>query len=341
MADTKKEHFVPRCYLKHFVSETERINVFDKVTLGKRNQKILDVAMENYFYDIDFYKLLDSVPSDKIDEVKQDLMKIVDTDCWEEVEAALDKKHLEKEYFSRMEATYSKLLEEIIRKAYGGNAWVIDHCKALSSEEKVSLSLFIAIQIIRTKSFRENIKNITEKLYQQIAYILQAQEENAVSKDEIRVTANDDYVKLEHSSMILNEEMAIDVAKTLLNHIWVMYVNKTDVPFYTSDNPVALIPHKHDKYMSYAGLKSEGIEIAFPVSPDLLIGIYDEEVYKDLFVDRQFLRLDSPQDAEYFNRAQVFSSLRCVFSNKDDFDLAAAICEEYPSIRDYKDRFTE
>lgn len=240
-----------------------------------------------------------------------------------------------------MEAIYSKLLEEIIRKSYGGNTWVIDNCKAFSTEEKEYLSLFIAIQIIRSKAFRENIKNITEKLYQQIAFILQAQEENSVPKDEIRVAANDDYVKLEHSSVILDPEMAIHVAEILLNHIWVMYVNKTDVPFYTSDNPVAMISHKHDKYMSYAGLKSEGIEIAFPVSPNLLIGIYDEEVYRNLFTDRQFLRLESPQDAEYFNRAQVFSSLRCVFSNKENFGLAAAICEEYPSIRNYKDRFTE
>lgn len=54
MADTKKEHYVPRCYLKHFEADNGKIKVFDKKIMQVREQHILEVAMENYFYDIDF-----------------------------------------------------------------------------------------------------------------------------------------------------------------------------------------------------------------------------------------------------------------------------------------------
>lgn len=45
MADTKKEHYVPRCYLKNFIGENDRIQVFDKYKMQTRPQKIMDVAM--------------------------------------------------------------------------------------------------------------------------------------------------------------------------------------------------------------------------------------------------------------------------------------------------------
>ena len=54
MADTKKEHYVPRCYLKHFEADNGKIQVFDKKIMQVREQRTFEVAMENYFYDIDF-----------------------------------------------------------------------------------------------------------------------------------------------------------------------------------------------------------------------------------------------------------------------------------------------
>jgi len=54
MADTKKEHYAPRCYLENFASGNKRIGVFDKWKLMVRNnQDIINVAMENGFYDLD------------------------------------------------------------------------------------------------------------------------------------------------------------------------------------------------------------------------------------------------------------------------------------------------
>lgn len=76
---------------------------------------------------------------------------------------------------------------------------------------------------------------------------------------------------------------------------------------------VARIPHKHDKYMSYSGLSSEGIEIVFPISPNLLLAMYDTKTFSSCFTDRKFITIDRKDMIDYFNQAQVSNSYRCVF----------------------------
>ncbi len=335
MADTKKEHYVPRCYLKNFILENDRIKVFDKFKMQIREQRIMDVAMENYFYDINFEKLMQKAEADESEKIKTDLKKIVGQDDWEVVKNLLDEKHIEKNFFSKLEEIYSILLHRFISKSYDGNSWVVENCNICSEIEKEFMSLFIAIQIIRTKSFRANLGDTIAKFYQTLAYKLQMNNENALSKEDFEVEANADFVKLQHSSIILDEEMALNIAETLCNHIWVIYVNKTDYPFYTSDNPVATIPHKFDKYMSYGGFASEGVEIVFPISPKLLLAMYEKETYKDKLQDRKYIVLSSKNQIDYFNCQQVYHSYRCVFSGKNNFDIAEKMCKENPELQKY------
>jgi len=55
----KKQHYVPQCYLEAWaMPETHQINVYDKELRKSRVSNIIDVASENYFYDINFDKAL-------------------------------------------------------------------------------------------------------------------------------------------------------------------------------------------------------------------------------------------------------------------------------------------
>lgn len=338
MADTKKEHYVPRCYLKHFEADNGKVQVFDKKIMQVREQRPFEVAMENYFYDIDFVELSKRATPEETEKIHSDLLKIVGEENWDSIQAVLaDKKHIEK-FYSQLEVIYSLLLGKVISKSYGGNSWVINNCCAFSDEEKELLSFFIAIQIIRTKTFREDIGDMIEKLYQTLAYKSQMFDKDAIPKEEFKVSVDKDFVKLQHSSMILDPDMTIQIAETLYKHIWVVYVNKTNHPFYTSDDPVARIPHKHDKYMSYSGLSSEGIEIVFPISPNLLLAMYDTKTFSSYFSDRKFIAVDRKDLVDYFNQAQVYNSYRCIFSQKDNFDLATQICKENPIFREQRNR---
>lgn len=335
MADTKKEHYVPRCYLKNFILENNKIKVFDKFKMQIREQRIMDVAMENYFYDINFDKILEKASFDEREKLKNDLKNIVGTEDWKDVKELLDEQHIEKNFYSRLEGIYSDLLHTLISKSYDGNSWVIKNCNMCSETEKEYMALFIAIQVIRTKSFRSTLGDTITQLYQKLAYISQVKRENILPKEAFKFEVNEDYVKLQHSNMILDEEMAISIATTLCNHIWVMYINKTDYPFYTSDNPVATIPHKFDNYMSYGGFGSEGVEVVFPISSKLLLAMYERETYKDIFQDRKYITLTLKDQIDYFNCCQVYHSYRCVFSSKDNFDIAKQICEEKPELQEY------
>lgn len=339
MADTKKEHYVPRCYLGNFEGDNNRIYVFDKAQLQIRHQLKEQIAAENYFYDIDFDKIMQSIDVDKHNGIIDDIKRITGNDNWEEIKTSvLDPKHIEKTFFSKLEGEYSVLLKNIISKSYNGNEWVMKNCSPFSEEEKVRLSLFLAVQIIRTRAFRDSIKQIIEKTYQALAYKQQMNGDDPLSKEEFVVEANKDYVKLQHAGMILDEEVGVQISETLLNHIWVMYVNKTNQPFYTSDNPVLTIPHKKNEYISYSGLASEGIEIVFPVSPNLLIAMYDRKWYSSSFRDRSFIPLNDKEFIDYYNQVQVIHSFRCIYSKESNFELANDICKNHPEICDPSNR---
>ncbi|MBS3199161.1 DUF4238 domain-containing protein [Turicibacter bilis] len=338
MTTTKKQHYVPRCYLKNFLSANDRINVFDSFKLQIREQKIMDIAMENYFYDIKFSDLLQRIEKEGEEKDKKKIMEILDVHEWESVPDKLDEKYIEKDFFSPLEDIYSKLLQKFIENSYEGNNWVMENCLACSEFEKDLMAFFIAIQFIRTKSFRENLGDMIAKLYQTIAYKRQMKNEDALPKEAFEFKANPDFVKLQHSSMILDKEATLETAEILRNHIWVIYVNKSESPFYTSDNPIAIIPHKRDKYRVHAGLASEGVEIVFPISSKLLLAMYEKTTYNEIFSDKQFHVLTSESDINYFNSYQVLQRYRCIFSEKKNFEFANKIYEENPELQKYQSR---
>lgn len=341
MADTKKEHYVPRCYLENFEDNNGRIHVFDKVIIQTRNPKKEEIAHENYFYDMDIEKLISDVPLEQREKIINDIKEITGCDDWDTiVTEIINPKHIEKKFFCEVEGVYGPLLKRIIQNSYSGNQWVIDHCAPFSEDDKSMLSLFLAIQIIRTKAFRDSIHQISEKTFQTLLYKQQLNDEVSISREDINVKANSEYIKLLHLDMILDEDMALEMAEVFSNHIWVMNVNKTSTPFYTSDNPVLTIPHIKDKYMTYGGYNSKGVEVVFPVSPNLLLSMYEKRQFSSYFNDRSFRIIKDDTTVDYYNRVQVAQSFRCVFSNMNEFSIAKDMCDKYPEIRDPNNRIT-
>jgi hypothetical protein len=334
MSDTKKEHYVPRCYLENFEGTDFKIQVFDKAILQIRSQTKENVAAENYFYDIDFEKMMEELDDKSKEKVREDIKKITGIDDWETIATTiLNKKFIEKSYFFTMETSYGPFLKRIVKKSYKGNDWVIKNCKPFSEGEKKGLALMMAIQMLRTKSFREELGEMISKLYQTLAFKFQSTDK-IFPKEAFQVEANKDFVKLQHSAMFTDTENILEIADILLNHIWVMRVNKTDVPFYTSDNPIIRIPHKHDKNLSYGGLNSEGIEIAFPISPYLILVLFEKNWFSRHHKDSTFEVIKTEKEVDYYNYGQVINSYRCVYSQKENFELAQVLCKQYPKIRE-------
>ena len=91
-------------------------------------------------------------------------------------------------------------------------------------------------------------------------------------------------------------------------------------------------------YLKQSVLKSEGIEIAFPISPNLLLAMYDRKMWSRYAKDRSYVTILNKEDIEQYNQVQVTNSNRCVFCNIDEFDLVKNLCEKFPELQEYQSR---
>src|SRR5215217_8860375 len=57
-------------------------------------------------------------------------------------------------------------------------------------------------------------------------------------------------ISLLHGKFLWNPEFISQVAAALCNHIWIIGINKTEVPLFTSDNPVVRRAHRQSPPMS-------------------------------------------------------------------------------------------
>ena len=83
MTNTKSQHYVPRCLLKHFCADGEYISVFDLHTNKTYKTNIINVAQENYFYDLNTDKgkvSLEKQFADLEDKTAPIIDKIVETE---------------------------------------------------------------------------------------------------------------------------------------------------------------------------------------------------------------------------------------------------------------------
>lgn len=133
MNETKKEHYVPCCYLwnfsfckNHKKPQQSPVYVFDKVLNKSFIRAVHDVASEYYFYD-----------NEKLGD---------------------NKKFLEKFFSNHVEVEYSTHLKSLIDRVNSNSKNIILY------GEKSSLSAHFAIQYIRTLAHRNNLAYMVEQL---------------------------------------------------------------------------------------------------------------------------------------------------------------------------------
>jgi hypothetical protein len=131
---------------------------------------------------------------------------------------------------------------------------------------------------------------------------------------------------------MLDFETIYKIAKVLNNHIWMIGINTTDQPLFTSDHPVVKNAYIHNQPFSYWGLASEGIEVAFPLTPKYILIIREKTFHKRY---RRFngktIRL-LPENIPYFNSLQVRECYRQVYCPTNAFSLAEQVCALHPEV---------
>lgn len=235
-----------------------------------------------------------------------------------------------------------------------------DSLSDLAYDQKEVLASFLAVQLTRTKTFREKwkafpmiLKEHFEKAGDKVAPGSQAEE---LLRE---ITEND---SKEQTARIIFKAPATYAAH-FLDKDWVLAATSRKHPFLLSDNPLTRQNMVDWPNRGNLGLKTPGIEIYLPLSPTRALAMWCPTLTE--LVHRGALSLMSRRGAsptanssdpegviamsdallsgrpvpysvanvENFNSLQVVWSERYVFSTSDDFHLAQAMLRDNQSLR--------
>lgn len=277
----RKQHFVPRFYLKAFQSDEKRIHLFNlKRSLGVKN-----ASLKEQCYRKDFYG-----PDGKIEE-----------------------------HLAYLESRFAPVLHSTIDKR---------KLPPLGSTEHENLLLFVAHQILRTakasKSFKQHYKNIVRHVRSRVPHI----ENNEV--DGFRLDLEEPaFIEASLSSLVSTKE-AISDLETLL-------IKATRRVFITSDSPIV----KYNQYCEgvqfrgTTGGSCKGIQIFAPLSPSLVLLLYDTNTYRASMMGslRRTCR-PTKADVDYLNVLQLASADQNLYFSR--WDQSRDVMRLLPRVKTYR-----
>jgi hypothetical protein len=294
----KKQHYVSQLYLEAFARDGH-LYVFDKTTGATFPSSVRDTGSQRFFYDM---PELDSAVG---------------------VEQALEK------FFNPFETAAGAVLQDIRGSLRAGTFTVI------TREQRIDLSLFLALQMLRTPESREHISQIRLTLHKQafLAWKRERHPKLQIDTDSFQAEMTDDERVRIHARAILDHDLRDRIAAIIFNHSWIVLNNHFNTPFITSDHPACYHGTVSHPVRSMQGLASYGAECLFPLSPDHLLLIIEKKAFPHAAkADGQLRMLDSPNNVVYYNQWQVCHSFRFVYSAVDDFALAQSIVKESPDL---------
>jgi hypothetical protein len=263
MAENKKQHYVPKFYLKIF--SLKQLNAHIKIFVKSSNKIISKGNLKNQAYENYFYGK--------------------DTD----IEKA----------FSEIEGEVSTIISKIISS------------KSLpkpNTEDYTSLWLFTFLQDSRTKYSADETNNMINETLK------------TIFKKDKRFKDKIDHLEFGYDNPVfLNLETLINVIEVTADLKCKLIVNKAAKPFLTSDNPIIrynqfLEKRRHP--FGKCGLASKGLQVFYPLSPELALIYYDVKVYKVGFRKRNFVETSDEKDIENLNLLQFLNSDKVVYSNE-------------------------
>lgn len=310
MQKTKKQHYVPRCYLKAFViAGTLQVHVYDKKTRCPRINSYEDVASENYFHD---FALTEKERARLEEKLEANGVCIDD----------IDEQYIEHLFANEIEPVYAELLEGLRTAANQYTPWYIQNCRILTMKQKIEFAFMLALQLVRTKASRNRIADMVDCFGQ----ALEARGDNKDWSEFLNIN-----VKNTHNEMLIDIDSLLELAITFLKHKWCLCINQTHKPIITSDNPVATMAHVKNGPIAMGGIGSEGVEIAFPIAPNAILVMMDDEYHSLPIHDLAFVPMNE-DSVEYYNAMQVVRAERCLFSPEQDFGIVDRVLEKYPHL---------
>jgi hypothetical protein len=316
-----RQHFIPQCYLRNFSENGKFVFVYSKTNIKKGYaQSIAKTAYKDYFY---------AIPEKYFNR-----------------EISTDTNFIEKKVLAEnIESLYSELLDKILQAA---TAWDTSEEKdeVLNSRERDLFAALIAIQYLRMPNIRDKYWGAQQKAQKERNEIVAAFKkvyENIDCSEAIALNRDDDYAPVMHAELFLNEELIAGIQDQLIKKIWRFRI-ATNGTVFTSDNPILLKPHLNNQSALYEGFAMKGVEIIFPISRNVVLTIWDEELFTDYIIENNKFSILTDSELRQYNCYQYIWSNDEVFSSNSDFkiiehlklangDIKKEISMERPTIK--------
>ena len=205
------------------------------------------------------------------------------------------------------------------------NQWEIKNCWFISEEDKQKLSFHLMLQYLRVSSIRSLLEGFSDILSQILHDMGASQEmidQNTLSKEQ---------ASLVHAQLMFDKDND-DIYNGFYFKKWLLLINRTNQPFFTSDSPIGIKSCSKLYKMDSPGLNSPNVEVSFPISPNLMLMMSDERVFKSIGAkDRYILELDKIEVVRNYNYYSAAGNSSLVISNTGDFSLIDEIIEKQPT----------
>ena len=199
------------------------------------------------------------------------------------------------------------------------------------STEHVLLVIYVLTQNVRTKFAMDSIDEVNDKLIKHL-YGDQIKFQG-IDKDQANIGIP--------NSPKFSLNTAVPSFPILLDLKYVLLVNKTDVDFVTSDNPVVLYNQLYSsrEEASFTGYSVKGLQIFLPIGPKAHLIFYDKGVYSIRKGNSPIINVISTNDVHQLNKLQMCSALSNVYFLDKSLDVKAIYQNASPFLRKMKAGF--
>jgi hypothetical protein len=226
--------------------------------------------------------------------------------------------------------------------------------------ERGELAGFFAVQLVRTRAHFEMSRHLISSME---AWLRAEGAPDDFFSPDPAIGSGENAERASMAKMICNAPM--DFAPAIVNKDWVLFRTDSKHPYLIGDNPLTMHNMVDLGPRGNLGLMVEGIEIYFPLTPNLALGMWCPSHREKLSENSHRLdRLSNynphaagrfagawnsaldiieaiqtgkplmslPENVEHFNSLQVVSAERFLFSSDGDFALAEDMIRTNPEL---------
>lgn len=376
---TKRQHYVPQFYLSEFGrnSDDPRVHVRRRGVAPYGPVHVREVAFENYFHDL---------PEDPRQDVETRLSKL-EGGFAESHRRILQTEDLTNLSQSETE-TYSSFIAlqqrrtkrareelKLLLRGFvdGTTGWSSpDLVRKLGTRalgEGVGQAQAMLSNALRTPIGADQAASLVSRGNEAIADTV-ANYGRALSKgrlpDEVRSLIeeelnNEEDIKRRHVGSL--SRMTLQIAATIREMSWILFVNRTGTPFLTSDNPIAMINARamgstgdlggpgfalvetalhllgYVPWVDASGGPNPELAVHFPLSPKLLLRLDGKYTGRRRGVRR--LEVQRDDLVAFFNRLQAAQCHEAVFCRDGEFEPITPMLEVSRIARDVADQILD